>query len=366
MIQETPGPGGPIPPGGVVGVLGGGQLGRMLALAAARLGLKTHIFAPPGDNPAFDVAADHTPAAWDDLDALTGFAEACDVVTLEFENVPVAALEAIAAAAPVRPGRRALETAQDRLVEKSFLREHGLETAPFFDITDAASLTAALQAAGGQGILKTRRDGYDGKGQWRLSRAEDAAPALAALEGRPAILEGLVAFEREISVIAARGPDGATAAYEPAENRHENGILRESRVPAAISPDLAARAEAAALRLAGALDYVGVLGVEFFALPDGALLVNEFAPRVHNSGHWTEDACSIGQFELQIRAVCGWPLPTPRRHADAVMTNLLGDEASGWPAEATAPGAALRLYGKAAARAGRKMGHVTQLSPRRE
>ena len=350
-----------VAPGGALGVLGGGQLGRMLAIAAARLGLKVHIFAPPGDNPAFEVAADHTAASYEDAGALSAFAQSCDVVTLEFENLPVSALNACSAWAPVRPGPKALSVAQDRVKEKRFLRDSGIETVEFWEVPDITELEAALRRAPGGGILKTRRFGYDGKGQVRLKDVSEIADAWAQLHGAPAILEAFAPFVREVSIIVARGLDGEIACFDPAENRHEQGVLRISRTPGDISDATALKAAEIAQRIVGALEYVGVMGVEFFELEGGALLVNELAPRVHNSGHWTLEACAIDQFEQHVRAVCGWPLGDPSRHSAAEMTNLLGDEAHSWRALAADPGAALHLYGKAEARPGRKMGHVTRL-----
>jgi 5-(carboxyamino)imidazole ribonucleotide synthase len=352
-----------VAPGGTVGILGGGQLGRMLAIAAAQLGLRARIYAPEPDAPAGDVAP-LTCAGWDDAAALRAFAATIDVATLEFENVPVAAVETLAALVPVRPDARALGVAQDRLAEKRFLNAAGVETAAFAAVDDAASLDAAIAALGLPAILKTRRLGYDGKGQARIDAPEDVAAALAATDSRPAILEAVAPFARELSVVAARGVDGAVAAYDPVENVHRGGILRRTTAPAAIDAATAARARALAARVLAALDYVGVMGVELFHMPDGRLLANEIAPRVHNTGHWTLEACAVDQFEQQIRAVCGWPLGDPARHADAVMENLIGDEAAAWRPLARAPGAALHLYGKAEARPGRKMGHVTRLSPR--
>jgi 5-(carboxyamino)imidazole ribonucleotide synthase len=352
-----------VAPGRTVGILGGGQLGRMLAIAAAQLGLKARIYAPEPDAPAGDVAP-LTCAAWDDAAALRAFAATVDVVTLEFENVPVPTVETLAALVPVRPDARALAAAQDRLAEKRFLNRAGAETAAFAPVADAASLDAAIAALGLPAILKTRRLGYDGKGQARIDAPQDAAAALAAMDGAPAILEAVAPFVREVSVVAARGLDGAVAAYDPGENVHRGGVLRRTIVPAAIDEATAVRARAMAGRVMAALDYVGVMGVEFFHMPDGRLLANEIAPRVHNSGHWTLEACAVDQFEQHLRAVCGWPLGDPRRHADAVMENLIGDEAATWRPLASAPGVALHLYGKTVARPGRKMGHLTRLAPR--
>lgn len=351
----------PLPPGSTVGILGGGQLGRMLAIAAARLGLRARIYAPEASPPAGDVAQ-AVQGGWDDAQALAAFAASVDVVTLEFENVPVSAVETLARRIPVRPGARALAAAQDRLEEKTFLNAAGAETAPFAPVDTLSDLRAALSRLGTPAILKTRRLGYDGKGQVRIADPAQAEAAFAAMGGQPAILEGFAAFDREISVVAARGLDGDFRAYDPGQNVHRDGILRTTTVPAAIDAATAARAVAVARGVLHALDYVGVMGVELFHMPDGRLLVNEIAPRVHNTGHWTIEACAVCQFQQQIRAVCGWPLGDPRRHADAVMENLIGDDAADWLALAREPGAALHLYGKGEARPGRKMGHVTRLT----
>ena len=342
-------------PGGTIGILGGGQLGRMLSVAAARLGLRTHIF-EPGAAPAADVAAALTTAPYDDTRALDAFAASVDVVTYEFENVPTEALDRIEAKVPIRPGRRALAISQDRLGEKRFLNEIGLATAPFAAVE---TISEAIATIGLPAILKTRRFGYDGKGQVRLTEASQAEAALASLKGAPAILEGFVPFEREISVIAARALDGTIQVFEPGENVHREGILRTTTLPASVTERDRASAIAAASRLAEALGYVGVIGVEFFVTPEG-LLVNEFAPRVHNSGHWTQDGAVTCQFEQHIRAVAGWPLGDPTRVTDIVMENLIGDEADAWPELAATPGTTLHLYGKAEARPGRKMGHVNR------
>ena len=344
-----------------LGILGGGQLGRMLAMAAARLGIKAHIYAPESNSPAAHVSAGFTCAAYNDLAALKAFAQSVDVVTTEFENVPAGTCDILANHIPVRPHARALEIAQDRVAEKSFLNERGIATAPWRAVATAPELDAALKALGTPSILKTRRLGYDGKGQVRITAAKDAAGALAAIKAAPAVLEGFVDFEREISVIVARGTDGAIACYDPGENDHEDGILRRTTVPAAISEATRKSALEIARKIVRTLDYVGVMGVEMFVASDGKLLVNEIAPRVHNTGHWTLEGCAISQFEQHVRAVCGWPLGSTARHADAVMTNLLGSEADDWQALA-AKDQAVHLYGKGEARPGRKMGHVTELS----
>jgi 5-(carboxyamino)imidazole ribonucleotide synthase len=353
-----------IAPGATIGILGGGQLGRMLAIAAARLGYRVHIFAPEDDPPAADVAADHTRAAYDDEPALAALAQAVAVVTYEFENVPARAVEFLSARTPTRPDGRALAVAQDRLTEKSFLRGIGIRTAPFADVSSRGDFAPALAATGIPAILKTRREGYDGKGQRRVAAAGELEAAWDALGRRPSILEGVVAFEREISVVAARGADGGFVPFAIPENAHTDGILRTSRVPAEVAPATADAARAAARAAATALDYVGVLAIEFFVLADGAVVASEIAPRVHNSGHWTIDACRTDQFEQHIRAICGLPLGDPGRHSDAEMTNLLGAEAAGWAALAADPAVKLHLYGKRGpAPAGRKVGHVTRLKP---
>lgn len=354
----------PVPPGGTIGILGGGQLGRMLALAAARLGLKTHIFSPPGeDAPAFQVSDARTQAPFDDEAALDGFAQACDVVTFEWENVPVASLERIAAVRPAFPAAAALKVTQDRLDEKMLVTSLGLKTAPFRGVESQAECAVAVSTIGTPSILKTRRLGYDGKGQAKIQSAADARDAFARFKSVPCILEGFIAFDCEASVVAVRGRDGSFAAYAPPENSHGDHILRRSIVPSRLTSAQAEEAKSMARRIADALDYVGVLAVELFVLKDGSLLVNEIAPRVHNSGHWTIDACTVSQFENHIRAVAGWPLGSTKRHSDAVMENLIGEEAADWNALA-ARGGALHLYGKKEIRAGRKMGHITRVTPR--
>ena len=352
----------PLPPGSRIGILGGGQLGRMLAMAAARLGMRTHVYEPAPDAPAAQVANALTAAPYDDADALAAFADAVDVVTYEFENVALAAVDALASRVPVRPGRRALEVAQDRAAEKRFLAGIGLATAPWAAVDGPDDLAAALGRIGAPAILKTRRFGYDGKGQVRLDAGASAAEAWTAIGGAPAVLEGFVGFEREISVIAARGLDGTVAAFDPGENQHRDGILHRTTVPARVPPAVAEDAVLIAGRILNALDYVGVIGVELFVTGEG-LVVNEIAPRVHNSGHWTEAGCLIDQFEQHVRAICGWPLGDGARHSDAEMTNLIGEAVLAAPG---IRGARVHLYGKAEARPGRKMGHVTRIAPRPE
>jgi len=350
-------------PNATIGIIGGGQLGRMLALAAAELGFKTHIYCPETDCPAGQVATTSTVAAYDDENALSTFAAAVDVVTYEFENIPVDTVAHLAKTNNVFPSAKALEVAQDRWAEKSFMQAQGLGTATFFDITEAADLERALAETGGQGILKTRRFGYDGKGQWRLGADSDLRQIFDALDGRPTILEALVPFEREVSVLIARAQDGTSACYDVIENVHQNQILHRSTLPANLPDALHEKARNMAAKLAAALDYVGVLAIECFVVGDD-LLINEIAPRVHNSGHLTQDACHCGQFEQHIRAIAGWPLGDTTAHSDAVMTNLLGDDVNDWEKLAREKATYVHLYGKAEARPGRKMGHVNKLKPK--
>jgi 5-(carboxyamino)imidazole ribonucleotide synthase len=331
----------------------------MLALAAARLGVRTHVFEPDPEACARPVVEQVTCASYQDHAALRAFARDVDVITYEFENVLLDAIDALADAAPLRPGRRALEVAQDRASEKAFLAGLGLRTAPFAAVDGAEDLRLALERIGAPAILKSRRLGYDGKGQARIASPADAAAALAAVGPADAILEAWVEFEREISVIATRGLDGAVVAFDPGENLHREGILHTTTVPARVSPTIAQDAALVAGRILNALDYVGVIGVELFVTGDG-LVVNEIAPRVHNSGHWTMDGCLIDQFEQHVRAICGWPLGDGRRHSNAVMTNLIGAEIA---SASALTDAAVHLYGKSEARPGRKMGHVTRLAP---
>ncbi len=345
-----------------IGIIGGGQLGRMLAMAAARLNFRTIVLEPQADCPAAQVANEQIVAAYDDAPALAELAKRSDVVTYEFENVPVSAAGELASQVAVYPPPKALEMAQDRLTEKQFINGCGIPTALFHAVDSQADLEKALADFGGQGVLKTRRLGYDGKGQRVYRSAADSAEGgYAALGNVPLILESFVSFEREISIIAARGSDGTIACYDPAENIHRNGILHTSTLPAAISEQTASAARQAAERILTALGYVGVIGIEFFVLADGSLIANEMAPRVHNSGHWTEAACVISQFEQHIRAVTGLPLGNPRRHSDCVMTNLIGDDILALPEWLRLDDALVHLYGKTEARPGRKMGHVTQL-----
>jgi len=352
-------------PGATIGILGGGQLGRMLALAAARLGLQCHVYCPEPDSPAFDVVRRSTQADYDDETALEAFAAGVDVVTYEFENVPAHTAAFLSARKPVLPNPKVLATTQDRLTEKEFVNSLGIPTAPFAPVATAAELARAAERIGKPSILKTRRFGYDGKGQTKLMPDTDPASALKEVGDAPSILEGFVPFEREVSVIAARAADGRVVCYDVTENEHGDHILRRSTVPAAITPAVAAEAVRIAGRIATALDYVGVLAVELFVVgtPGGhRVLVNEIAPRVHNSGHWTLDGASISQFEQHIRAIAGWPLAEPVRHGRRVeMRNLIGREIEDFAQWLTVPGATVHLYGKGGWRHGRKMGHVTRI-----
>jgi 5-(carboxyamino)imidazole ribonucleotide synthase len=350
----------PLPTVAVIGILGGGQLGRMLSVAASRLGLRTHIFDPSPNCPAADVAHTVTTAPYNDIAALTAFAKSVDVITYEFENIPTAALDTLELLCEVRPNRRALATSQDRLAEKDFLTSLGLTCAPYAPVDGLTDLQTAIAKIGTPAILKTTRLGYDGKGQARINAPGDAGAAWAAMQGAPCVLEGFVTFDREVSVIAARAADGAVAAYDPGENVHTNGILHSTTVPARLSANQRSDAVLIAARILNALDYIGVLGVELFVTSSG-LIVNEIAPRVHNSGHWTQNGCSVDQFEQHIRAVAGWPLGDGSRHSDVVMENLIGDDIDRIPALAREKDCAIHLYGKHEPRPGRKMGHVNRI-----
>jgi 5-(carboxyamino)imidazole ribonucleotide synthase len=349
-----------IAPGGVIGILGGGQLARMLSLAAARLGLKTHIFCDKPEAPAFEVAAAHTLAAYTDQEALARFASACDVVTYEFENVPAETATFVAARVPLRPNERALALTQDRLLEKNFIASLGLKTPRFL----AVSSRQEAEQVQGPSVLKTRRLGYDGKGQAMVATPEEAVAAFDKLGGVACIAESFVDFAYEASIIAARGVDGGFAAYDPPHNVHRHHILHRSTVPSPLAAEALENALHIARSIGEGLDYVGVFAVELFVGQDGTLLVNEIAPRVHNSGHWTMDACLVSQFEQHIRAVAGWALGNPERHSDAVMENLIGEDAADWQA-LSQNGGALHLYGKQDIRPGRKMGHVNWITPKR-
>jgi 5-(carboxyamino)imidazole ribonucleotide synthase len=347
--------------GASIGILGSGQLGRMLALAAARLGFKCHIFAPDADSPAFDVVRRVTCADYADTEALDRFAAEVDIVTYEFENVPAEAAMFLAARVPVLPDPSVLATTQDRLAEKNFVAALGIGTAPHAAIAAPAELTAALDRIGRPAVLKTRRFGYDGKGQATINGGTSPEAAWREVGGQPCILEAFVPFAREVSIIAARGTNGTVECFDVTENEHRDHILKISRVPAALSAAAAQEARRIAETIAQKFAYVGVLAVEIFVLRDGGLLVNEIAPRVHNSGHWTLDGASVSQFEQHIRAVAGWPLAKPVRRGRVEMINLIGSEIEDYRAWLTIPGAAVHLYGKTAVRPGRKMGHVTRV-----
>lgn len=354
----------PLAPGSVIGILGGGQLGRMLAVAGAGLGFDMHIFDPEPDCPAARVAARAWAAPWDDAGAVEAFADRCDAITYEFENVPVGTVAVAEATSRLRPGARSLELTQDRIVEKRFINEAGVATVPFAPVDTLADLPAAIAVTGLPAVLKTRRFGYDGKGQAWIRTAGDAAAAWEAIGGQPAILEGAAGFVRELSVVAARSADGVVKAWPLAENVHQDGILKQTTAPApGVDAGLQARAVEIATALGNGLGHVGVFAVELFDLGGGTLLVNEIAPRVHNTGHWTMDACGCDQFEQHIRAVAGWPLGDPTPHSRAVMTNLIGHDVDDWAELAADPELRLHLYGKRKARKGRKMGHVNRLTP---
>nr|WP_249167641.1 5-(carboxyamino)imidazole ribonucleotide synthase [Bradyrhizobium elkanii] len=357
-------------PGDTIGILGGGQLGRMLAMAAARLGLRCQVFSPDPDSPAFDVVQNATCAEYADVEALELFANDVDVVTYEFENVPAATAMVLAARRPVLPAYKILEITQDRLIEKDFVSKLGIGTADYVDVSSVGTLRTAIERIGLPAVIKTRRFGYDGKGQAIIRAGDDLEQVWQDLGTKSAILEAFVPFEREISVIAARSASGEVECFDVTENEHRDHILKTSRAPAAIPDELAAQARAIAEKIASALDYVGVLAVEMFVVPGNGskatVLVNEIAPRVHNSGHWTLDGASISQFEQHIRAIAGWPLGKPVRHGDVVMTNLIGDDILSYEQWLTVPGATVHLYGKGTPRPGRKMGHVTEVTPARK
>ena len=349
-----------LPLGATIGILGGGQLGRMLSIAASRLGYKTHIYEPALNAPAQDVAHRVTTADYDNVVALQEFARAVDVITYEFENIPTAALDVLEALRPIRPNRRALAISQDRIQEKDFLTGLGLTCAPYHFVQSLADLQAAIAKIGTPAILKTTRLGYDGKGQARIMSADDAAAAHASMGGADCVLEGFIDFTHEVSVIAARGMDGSISCYDPGQNVHRGGILHSTTLPAKLSPGQRSDAILMAARILNSLDYVGVMGVELFVTASG-LIVNEIAPRVHNSGHWTQNGCAVDQFEQHIRAVAGLSLGDGGRHSDVVMENLIGDDINRLPAILAENDCAVHLYGKAEARPGRKMGHVNRV-----
>lgn len=356
----------PVAPGSTIGVLGSGQLGRMIAMAAARLGIRVHVYAPE-EGPAVDVAAHFTLADYGDAEALGAFAASVGLVTYEFENVPAQTAQVIAGHCPVLPGPLALATSQDRLVEKDFINSLGIGTAPYHAVNDAGGLARAVAQLGRPSILKTRRMGYDGKGQTTVREGADLAVLFRSLGGVPAILEGLVPFAREVSVVAARSADGSFAAWDVCENEHANHVLSLTRVPARVDEKTAQAAIDIVHKIVDGLQYIGVITVEMFVVENAngtqTLLVNEIAPRVHNSGHWTIDGSVTSQFEQHVRAICGWPLGSTRRHGRIEMSNLLGDDIHRWRELLGQEGACVHIYGKHEARPGRKMGHVTRVFP---
>lgn len=352
-----------ISPGSTIGIMGGGQLGRMLAMAAAHMGYRTHIFTPDTDSPASHVAEQTTVADYTDEDRLRGFAESVDVITFEFENIPPASLELLAALSTVHPSPAVLKTCRHRLREKEMIRAQGIATAPFAAVRSPDDLKRALESIGYPAVLKTCELGYDGKGQVKLNTPDDRGNAWQALNSSEAILEGWVRYEREISVIVARNARGESRCFEPSHNIHENHILSRTVVPAGIEAPVMKEAQAIAVKLADALGLVGILAVEMFLQSDGHILVNELAPRPHNSGHWTIEAAATSQFEQQIRAICGHSLGNTVTLCPVEMVNLIGDDAGLWRQYADNPDAHLHLYGKGEARPGRKMGHVTILKP---
>ena len=355
----------PLPPNATIGLVGGGQLGRMSALAAARLGYRCHILTRETDSPAAQVAHAVTVSDYSDAVSLRAFANAVDVISFEFENVSAEGLDLLASIRPVRPAPSVLRISQDRVDEKTFLNGAGVATAPWARVASRQDLDEAVRLLGFPAVLKTTRLGYDGKGQAMLRSSSDLDAAWDRLDPKPLVLEGFIDFAQEISVVVARGADGAMSAFDTVENRHRNHILDLTLAPARISEATGKAAKAIGLHLAEALDLTGLLAVEMFVDRSGTVLVNEIAPRPHNSGHWTIDACPASQFELHIRAIAGLPLPPAIRHSDAVMKNLIGPEGMAlWPAALTRAGLIPHLYGKAEALPGRKMGHVTKLFPR--
>ncbi|WP_142416113.1 5-(carboxyamino)imidazole ribonucleotide synthase [Bartonella massiliensis] len=364
MPSHTRTPSSILSPGSVIGLIGGGQLARMLAIAAAELGFRTVIFCPEADCPAAQTANKHIVAAYDDLSALDDFISQCDVVSYEFENLSLQTVQYVEKSKPVYPSSNALEITQDRLFEKQFLRDQGIGTASWHAVDDSSSLVSALDALGKRGLLKTRRFGYDGKNQIKLDRPDEQTleESLNTFQDQPCILEEIVPFLSEISVLSARTKQGEHIFYDCPENQHKNGILHKSFVPSHIPLDVQKAAQEISVRVMNALNYVGVLCIEFFVLTDGHLLVNELAPRVHNSGHWTQKACITSQFEQHIRAICGLPLGSPYRHSDCQMINLLGNNLKTLKYYLTQERTSIHLYGKSTIRPYRKMGHIIQLT----
>ncbi|MEH6403477.1 MAG: 5-(carboxyamino)imidazole ribonucleotide synthase [Sneathiella sp.] len=352
-----------IAPGQTIGILGDGQLGRMMALAAAELGYKTHIFGQDANGPASQVCTTMTVAEYDDKNALKEFAKSVDAVTLEFENIPLETLEFLEPLVPVRPGQKVLKITQDRNLEKNFINSIGISTAPFFNVESLDDLKDAIEKLGTPSILKTRRFGYDGKGQFKIITATQAEQAWSEIGEQDAVLEGFIPFEMEISVLVARDINGDIETYVPVENRHKNHILDITLAPADVEASISDQAIEMARTIAEKIDLIGLIAVEMFVLTDGTLLVNELAPRPHNSGHWTIEGCVTSQFKQSIRAAAGLPLASAERHSNAVMRNLIGEDAASWLGILSHPSMSLHLYGKAEARDGRKMGHVTRLFP---
>ncbi|WP_303829266.1 5-(carboxyamino)imidazole ribonucleotide synthase [Asticcacaulis taihuensis] len=352
----------PLPLGSTIGILGDGQLGRMLSQAASRLGFKVVTFGPDAGSPAAQVSLASKVAAYTDEAVLARLAESCDVITFEFENVPAASLDFLTGrGAVVAPSSKALRITQDRVLEKSFAREAGIGTVDFYEINSLSDLQGVLKSSGLPALLKTRREGYDGKGQVWIKSLEEAPAAYDSLNGRPSILEAKASFTREISVVAARGWNGEVKTFPIGENHHVGGILSTTLAPAQVSEAVTAAAHEIARKVLEGLDYVGVLAVELFVLPGDELLLNEIAPRVHNSGHWTQDGCLCDQFEQHIRAVTGWPLGDTSARCTVEMTNLLGPDILEWPALAAEPQSRLYVYGKDEPRPGRKMGHINRI-----
>ena len=359
-----------LPPGSTIAILGGGQLGRMLAMAAARLGMRTRVFSDRSGDPAFDVSDQCHCGSFGDSQAIARFVDGADAVTYEFENIPLDAIDAAIAFAPVRPDRRALAVTQDRLAERQFLERLSIPVSTYHQVASLADLELAASRIDLPAILKTRRLGYDGKGQVRLERGGDTdlSEAWATIAETPAILERMIPFDRELSIVAVRSLSGETVFYDLSENKHGNQILQCTQVPSTASLRINELAQQIARKIVTELDYVGTIAIEFFLLSDDnqgeRLLVNEMAPRVHNSGHWTLNAAVTDQFENHIRAICDWPLGATERFADAQMVNLIGEDIDAWPDHAKTPNACMHLYGKRNVRAGRKMGHVTTIKPK--
>lgn len=346
--------------GSTIGILGGGQLGQMLSMAASRLGFKTHIFEPSENPPASNVASKFTRAEYDDYDALKQFASSVDVVTYEFENIPTAALDIIETQSEIFPNREALKISQDRLIEKEFINKLGFKTASFCEVNSLEELIHAINQIGAPSILKTRRFGYDGKGQVKVQPSSKPEEIWKNLGEKALILEGFINFSSEFSVIGSRSKDGQISCFDPGENVHKDGILRTTTVPAHLTNQQKTEAVLITAKILETLKYVGVIGIEFF-LEKNSLVINEFAPRVHNSGHWTQNGCTVDQFEQHIRAITGWKLGNAERHSDVIMENLIGDEIYKTNQLVEDGSIALHLYGKADVNPGRKMGHFNRI-----